>query len=129
MLLGSLAMGRAQAESRMTETITAGPFVETIDPSTLATVRTITTTSYTGPARVKYPTLTVSERDSGGQQYAAVDIVVSVPMSGARIPVGALVTVTASTVDGSLVAREFRVKASAQSGQVTAHRYPVEELS
>jgi hypothetical protein len=121
-------MGRKQALTLMTETITAGPFTETVNAS-LQTVRTITATSYAGVARVKYPTLTVSERNPVGQQVAATDIMVGVPITAPRIPTGALIVVNASTVDGLLVSREFRVKAAPQGGQVTSHRYPVEELS
>jgi hypothetical protein len=37
--------------------------------------------------------------------------------------------VLASSVDPSLVGRKFRVAGNAQAGQVTSHRYPVEEVS
>jgi hypothetical protein len=124
-----LADGRKFQEDGMLDQITAGSFTETIDPVTLATVRTITTTHYTGSALVKFPTLTVSDRTAAGQQYTTADVVVKVPIGAPRIPVNDLIVVNASTSDLLLVGREFRVKAAPQSGQVTSHRYPVEELS
>jgi hypothetical protein len=129
MLSGALSMGRAQAKTRMTETVTCGPFTVSVNTETLATTRTVTSVSYAGVAQVKYPTLTVSEREAGAQQYATGHVELKVPITAPRIPINALVVVTASTVDGLLVAREYRVRAAPQSGQVTAHRYPLEELT
>lgn len=114
----------------MTETVEAGQYEESVNTDTLVTERTLLTESYSGIGQIKYPSLTVSERNAGGQQVAATSPVLKIPTdSGLDIREGHLVRVTASTIDGSLVGREFRVAAWPQSGQVTAHRYPLEELS
>jgi len=56
--------------------------------------------------------------------------VLKVPVgAGPEIREGDLVKVTASTADGTLMGRWYRIKAFPQSGQVTAHRYPIEEAS
>ena len=128
MLLGALSMGRAQAEARMTETVKAGPLVRVEDPTTLEMVDTVRA-DQVGPALVKYPTLTVSEREVPGAQFGVADIVVKRPVTAPVLPVGQWFEVTASASDPSLVGRRFRVKAAPQSGQVTSHRYPVSEES
>jgi len=127
-LMEALAAGRAAAEARMTEKVVAGVETESVDPDTLETV-TIITASYTGPALVKYPTLTVSDADAGGQQFATADIVVGIPISATLLPVDTIISPTASTVDPSLIGRRYRITAAPQSGQTTSHRYPVQELN
>lgn len=126
-----LAQARERTEAtRMTETVEVGTFTEAVDPDTLATTRTLGATVYADKGQVKYPSATVSESTAAGQQVGAVDIILKIPVgAGPNIRAGHLVRVTASTVDASLVTREFRVKAWPQSGQVSAHRYPLEELS
>lgn len=119
---------RSQAESRMTETVSSVSIVITVDPNTLVTTET-PTTHYAGIARVKYPTITVSDREVAGQQIAFQDIIVSVPVGSAIVEPGQTFIVSASIADASLIGREYRVKAAPQAGQVTALRYPVEELS
>lgn len=114
----------------MTETVTAGAYREDVDDDTLVTTRTLLDETYIGPGWIQYPSLTVSETSAGGQQVASAAPVLKVPIGAAPdIREGNLVRVTASTVDPTLVNREFRVKAWPQSGQVSAHRYPLEELS
>lgn len=125
-LTGTLAMGRVHANARMTETVVAESVTITSDNDGNP-VRTVTATHYTGSAQVKYPSLVVSEPNAGSAQFAAADVTVKIPSGSPRIPVGAEFRVTASTADALLVARTFRVKGSPQSGQTTAHRYPVEE--
>ena len=126
-LAGVLVLARAQAELRMTETVTAGLYELVADVGTLGTVRLLVESFYTGPAQVKYPSMAVSEQSAQGQQFVAQDIVVKVPVSAVLIPEGAEFVVLTSSVDAHLVGRVFRVKGSPQSGQVSSHRYPVEE--
>lgn len=113
---------------RMTETVEVGAWAERTDTATGNPVRERTRETYTGAAELKFPTLVVTEKSVQGQQAATVDIVMKVPVGAAPlVRKGDLVKVTASTVDGALVGRWFRVKALPQSGKVTAHRYPLEE--
>lgn len=120
---------RAQAESLMTETVEVGEFTVEVDGN-LNPIETLAEAHYTGKGQIKYPSLAVSDRVAASQQAASVSAVLKVPVgSGADIRPGDTVRVTASTSDGSLVGRKFRIAAWPASGQVSAHRYPIEEWS
>lgn len=122
---------RAQAESRFTETVTVGEYVDTTNPATGNPVRTLSgSASYVGPARVKYPATSSVAGDGAqvAQPVAEQQIILSLP-SGTVVDVGDEVDVTGSTADASLVGARFRVIGSAHKGQTTAARYPVVELS
>lgn len=129
-ILGAgLAAGRRRAESRMTETVRAGVFADATDAETGDPTFTLVTERYLGDARVKYPSSTVSESSGPGQDVASQDILVSVPVGSPRLFEGDYVEVVSSSVDESLEGCLFRVTGSPAGGQVTAHRYPVVELS
>lgn len=129
MIGGVLDMGRRMAESRMTETVTVGIFKMVRPPGALDAVLTLTETLYAGVARVKFPSASAQVKSPAGQQVVETNVVVSLPSSAGRVPVGAFVRVDSSAADVSLVARMFRVDGPAQAGQTTAHRYPVVEES
>lgn len=129
MIGGVLGMGRAMAESRMTETVTVGRFEKVRPPGSLDPVLTLVETFYSGVARVKYPSASSQVKAPAGQQIAETNIVVSLPSSSGSVPTGATVVVDSSAADSSLVRRRFRVDGPAQAGQTTAHRYPVVEGS
>lgn len=120
---------RAEAESRMTETVTVGRFEHVRPPGELDTVLTLVETFYSGVARVKFPFASSSVKAPAGQQLAETKVVVSVPHGTVGFPTGVVVRVDSSLADVGLVGRMFRVDGSAQSGQTTAHRYPVVEES
>ncbi|MCA0379816.1 MAG: DUF6093 family protein [Actinobacteria bacterium] len=128
---GVLGAGRRQAQARMTERVLVGHWVEGTDPSTGDAVRVLGAEHYSGVGQIKYPSMTVSDvRTEIGQQVAVVDVVLKIPVGGGpAICKGDLVKVLSSSADPSLAGRWFRVKAWPQSGQVTAHRYPIEEVS
>lgn len=80
------------------------------------------------PALVKYPSLNVSPRESAGQMLGVQDITVKVAVASTPgVHEGHFCRVISSTVDPTLVGRKFRVSGWPQSGQVTSHRYPLEE--
>ena len=120
---------RAEAESRMTETVTVGRFEKIRPPGSLDSVDTLVETFYSGIARVKYPTASSAAKAPAGQQIAETGVVLSLPYSSAVVPTGALCRVDGSTADLTLVGHTFRVDGRPQSGQTTAHRYPVVEES
>ena len=131
LLTGALAMGRAQANARMTESVTVTTTAPgtVMDESTGAYPDTITS-HYSGSGRIKYPTLTVSEKTPAGQTLAAQDVTLHLPVGlASQVRVDDVVTVTYSSADPDLVGRVFRVKGLAQAGQVSAHRFPLESLS
>lgn len=111
----------------MSETVLAGTYAE-VAGSGLQPVEELTVTHYEGAATISYPSLAVDEMNPASQSAATADIVIKVPVSAPIIPKMSIVTVTDSKADPQLVGRRFRVKGSPQSGQVTSHRYPVEEL-
>lgn len=120
---------RAEAESRMTETVTVGRF-ELVRPSgSLDSVLTLVETFYAGIARVKFPYASTAAKSPAGQQLVETNIVLSLPSSAASVPTGAGVRVDGSSADSALVGRMLRVDGPAQAGQTTAHRYPVVEES
>lgn len=125
----ALDAGRRMAVSMMTETVTVGTESKATNPATGDPVRTVASPVYSGVAQVKFPSLVVSERDVQGQQVAATSPVLKLPVAVGSVLTGHVVRVTASSSDPTLVGRWFRVKALPQSGQVTAHRYPLEEVT
>ena len=132
MLTGVLAMGRTMAESLLTETVTVGVTVDgAFDESTGTYPKVFQShdagRNGDGRARVKFPTLTVSERTPGGQTIAVQDVMLGLPVGFAgAVRVGDDVTVIGSDVDPDMVGRVFRVKGLAQSGAVTLNRFPLE---
>lgn len=121
---------RAQAESRFTETLDVFTIEDVLDEATgLYTPTEVV--AYSGVSgRVRYPTLTVSERAQGSQVPAIQDVTIHVSVgSTPNVAVNHLWRVTASTSDASLGGRVFRTKGESQAGQVTASRYPVERVS
>jgi hypothetical protein len=123
-------MGRAQAETRFTETFKAytisrtGPDADGLYTDTEVTVYAAVR------GRVKYPTMTVSEREQGSQVPAVQDVQIHVAVGATpNVVVNVLWRVTVSTADPSLEGRVFRTKGEAQAGQVTASRYPVERVT
>lgn len=124
---GALTFGRALADGGMSETIEAGYETAGEDPVTFQPTAVFVVES-SGRAEVKYPTLTSSSRNSGGQQYETAEIIVKRPHGAPLIAPERIIRVTASNSDASLVGRRYKVKAAPQSGAVTSHRYPVEAL-
>jgi len=127
LLLGALAMGRAQANARMTETFefytTALVFNETtLDDDPTDTI--VLTTA----GRLKVTQAQGRDVESASQFPVVQRLEVHIPSGSVVVPVGTLVRVTASTADVSIVGRKFRVSERPQAGQTTAHRYAVEEF-
>lgn len=130
MLHGALRLGRRMTNVRMTETVTIGRYKDGTDPATGDPTRTLVgTATYTGPGQIKYPTLTVSDSLAASQQVAAQSPMLKIP-TGSPVPSrGEEVHVTASTADGSLVGRRYKVDGHPQAGQTTSLRLPLTDLS
>lgn len=126
---GVLGMGRVHANARMTETVSVTTVQRGVLNETNGQYSDVTTTHYAGVARLRFSTLNVSEVDAANRVLAVQDVQLHVPVGTGLLPVGAAVTITASTSDSSLTSRRFTVSGRPHGGQVTAHRYPVEEVS
>jgi hypothetical protein len=121
---------RAQAESRFTEVWDVFTVENVLDESTGLETPTEVVAYTDVRGRVRYPTLTVSERQQGSQVPAVQDVTISVAVGATPdVVVNHQWRCTASTADASLIGRTFRTKGEAQAGQVTAARYPVERVS
>lgn len=131
LLGGVLGMGRAQNESRFTETLEFFSRVEGVIPDGQIDPVTVETILYSGvPGQVKSPATQVADREQAGQLVAVQQTIVKVAVGATpNVRTDHFCRVTASIVDTSLVGREFRISGWPQSGQVTSHRYPVEQVS
>ena len=129
-LAAALPFLRSQAESTFTEKVRAGRVTDATDPVTGDPVQAVTEPFiYEGPARVKYPDTMVSDSASAGQVVAEQSVIVKLPVGSPVVPEGSAFVVLTSDVDESLVGRTYQVEGAPAAGMVTAHRYPVTELS
>ncbi|WP_259363549.1 DUF6093 family protein [Microbacterium esteraromaticum] len=128
---------RAQAESRMSEKVTAGWLVDGTDPETGEPTQTVQTPVYpvpgdtspdAGRARIRWASSTVSDAQGAGEPISVQEPVLSIPVGSPRLLDGMAVVVASSTADGLLVGRVFTVQGAPVSGQVTSHRYLLEEV-
>ena len=124
---------RAEANSRMTESITVGTFEDGTDSETFEPTRTPVITRYEGLGRIRYASLTTSASATGSDQIGQPVVVqspyLSIPHGSPRLYEGDEVVVVASTADALLSDRRFQVAGNATIGQTTAHRYPLTELT
>jgi len=119
---------RAEAESRMTEVVLVGRFTDATDPVTGDPMRVIETERYDGIGRIRWGSREVSNSQATGSPAAMQEPYLSVPFGTARFFTDDEVECVASS-DPLLVGRRFKVSGGASAGQVTAYRYPLEELS
>lgn len=125
-IAAALPQLRAEAESRMFDTVLAGRFKDGTDENGDAT-RVIETERYTGKARIRWGSRAVSNSSAAGSPVASQEPYLSIPFGSARLFNDDEVECTESS-DPLLVGRRFRVEGAAIAGQVTAYRYPLIEL-
>lgn len=118
---------RAEAESRMTDAVQVGRFVDGTDPVTGDPTRVIETERYEGKARIRWGSREVSNSDAVSSPVGTQEPYLSVPFGTGRFWADDEVLVTGSS-DPLLVGRQFRVQGAAIAGAVTAYRYPLTEL-
>lgn len=123
-----LGEGRRFIASLMTETVEVGSLASETGPD-FETVETIGAPVYSGPARLKWSSTTVSDASAAGQSASVQAVVLKLPVGTAGVHEGMYAIVAASSVDPGLVGRRFRIAGQPESGQVTALRFPVEEES
>lgn len=130
LLAGVLGFARQVSSLRDTEVVRVGVFMDTTDPVTLRPVRALVEAHYEGAGHLTYPTENVSERVAAGQQVGVQAPILKIPVgAGPLIREGDEVEVVSSTVDDTLVGRRYLIDGWPQSGQVSAHRYPLKETS
>lgn len=124
----ALPLLRAEAESRMSETVVVGKFTDGTDPATFDPIRVLEQERYTGMGRIRWNSREVSNSQATGSPVAMQEPYLSVPFSTARFFTDDEVECTGSP-DPLLVGRRFKVSGAAGGGQVSAYKYPLEELS
>lgn len=123
-----LIRGQHMADSRMSETVLVGKFRDGTDPDTKEATRVLETARYTGKARIRWGSREVSNSQATGSPVAMQEPYLSVPFGTARFFTDDEVECSASP-DPLLVGRRFKLSGAAAAGQVSAYRYPLEELS
>ncbi len=123
-----LIRGQHMADSRMSETVLVGKFRDGTDPDTKEATRVLETERYTGKARIRWGSREVSNSQATGSPVAMQEPYLSVPFGTARFFTDDEVECSASP-DPLLVGRRFKLSGGAAAGQVSAYRYPLEELS
>lgn len=123
-----LIRGQHMADSRMSETVLVGKFRDGTDPDTKEATRVLDTERYTGMGRIRWGSREVSNSQATGSPVAMQEPYLSVPFGTARFFTDDEVECNASP-DPMLVGRRFKISGAAAAGQVSAYRYPLEELS
>lgn len=118
---------RAQAESRMRDTVQVGIYKDVTDETTGDPTRVLVTGRYAGKARIRWGSREVTNTNAPAMPVTVQEPYLSVPFGTARFFDGDEVLCTGSD-DPILVGRVFRVQGDAVAGQVTAYKYPMEEL-
>ena len=120
---------RAEAESRMTETVTFFSETDGTDPITLqpSTVETVIAADI--PARLRSENRQSRDVLIASKAPVVSALILSVPVSAVRVGPSVFVRVTASTSDSGMVGVKVRTTDFPTMGQVTAWRYPVEQVS
>ncbi|MGF3055613.1 DUF6093 family protein [Microbacterium sp. YY-01] len=120
---------RAEAESRMTETVEFFTVTPGHDPVTLKAIKIETVLKTSVRARVKAAKRDARDVAVGGQTPVLSQTVLSVPVGSHKTAPSEWVRVTASTADDGLVGTTYRVADYPTLGQVTAWRCPIEQTS
>lgn len=120
--------GRRLAESRMSEDVTVGSFKDDVDEETGEPIRVPVVSRYSGEARIRWGSREVTNADAPMMPVTVQEPYLSVPVGTPLLHDNDEVLVVASESDEILVGRRFRVQGFPVAGQVTAHRYPLEEL-
>lgn len=119
---------RAEAVSRMTDTVTAGLYTDGTDETTGDPTRVLVSERYAGVARLRLPSQNVTNAQAPSMPVAVQEPTLSIPWGSPRLFIGDEVLVTGSD-DPVLVGRRFRIQGNAQAGQTTAHRYPLQDIA
>lgn len=112
----------------MTETITVGRFTDGVAEDGSPTRVLDGDAKYTGKARIRLASREVTNAQGPGDPVAVQEPFLSVPFGTVRLFEGEQVLCTTSSSDPLLVDRMYDITGSAQAGQTSAHRYPLDEL-
>ena len=119
---------RAEAESRMTETVTVGLFRDKTDETTGDPIRVLIVERYSGPARIRWTGRGVTNAPGPSMPVTVQEPVLSIPHGSPRLFDRDEVLIVSSTTDPILPGRRLAIQGDAIAGQTTAARYPLTEL-
>lgn len=129
-LSAALPRLRAQAESRMTDTVRITRDGTPVWDDETGTYTPTTTTVYTGKARLKLSTSVVGNVDAQGQLLAAQSPRLDLPVAtSGGVQVNDSVEVTASVNDPASVGLRLTIEGVFFQTDATARRFPVEVQS
>lgn len=126
MIGGVLGMGRAMAESRMTDSCKVFRLEKSsvMDEAT-GKYPTVEVEIYAGKCRVKHPTVAGKDADTGSQLVVVSQVEVHLPLNAVGVLPSHTVRITASSTRPDQVGREFTVAAPFDGSQTTALRFRV----
>jgi hypothetical protein len=120
---------RAEAVSRFTETVTFFTVTRGEDPVTLQPIDVETVIEADVAARLRSAARDPRDVPIAGQEPVVSKLTLSVGVGTVRVGPSVFVRVTASSSDPGLVGVKVRTTDFPTMGQVTAWRYPVEQVS
>lgn len=125
----SLPALQAEAESRFTDTVTFFTVATGEDPVTLQPVEVETVVAAGVRGRLRSAARDPRDVPFAGQLPVVSKLVLSVPVGSVRVGPSVFARVTASASDAGLVGVKVRTTDYPTMGQVSAWRYPVEQVS
>ncbi|TFD22137.1 DUF6093 family protein [Cryobacterium sp. TMS1-13-1] len=123
--------GRREAEKLMTTrcTVTRGGGEPVFNEST-GQYETAVVTVYSGPGRIRRPSLAARTATPAGQTITVQDLVLSLPVvTSAAVKINDVVTVTANPLDPALIGVVFTITGLHDESTATARRFPIERTS
>jgi hypothetical protein len=111
----------------MHDSVQVGRFEDGVNEETGDPTWELVTERYTGSGRIRWGSREVTNADAPSMPITVQEPYLSVPFGSPLLRDNDEVLVAASE-DPILVGRRFRVQGYPVAGQVTAHRYPLEEL-
>lgn len=129
---GATLRGRAAAEGLMVEACTIGRPSQSHTTNNVTGAVTYTSAPlYTGKCRVQMMTGTRGDNllQAGERAFSVQSAIISIPITVVGIRVDDVVTITASTLDGDLVGRTYRVEDIIHKTFLTARRLICQEVT
>lgn len=120
---------RELAEARFTETVTFFTEDDGTDPITLQPAKIEAVVKADVRARLRSASRESRDVEIAGQEPVASKLILSVAVGAIRVGPSVFVRVTASEIDEGMVGAEVRTTDFPTMGQVSAWRYPVEQVS
>ena len=128
MLGTAVSLGRQHAESRMTETVRFYTTSEGTNPAgEVVEVETVIADNVR--ARVRMRGLAPRDAEVAGQDPVVSELRVDVPVGSVKVGPSVSIRVLSSASDPGLVGEVYQTRDFPSMGQVTAWRYPVEQVS